>query len=118
MEEKIKATMEKSEEGVKATGEGTVTVPQEEAKQLSMDTRVSYDQLNNIAMQLSEHNRKLVQQLNDRNYSIQIKRVDWLLSIIGMSDKFSPEFITRCVEEIEQQFTINETDNTEESTKE
>lgn len=118
MEEKIKATMEKSEEGVKATGEGAVTGLQEEAKQLSMNTRVSYDQLNNIAMQLSEHNRKLVQQLNDRNYSIQIKRVDWLLSIIGMSDKFSPEFITRCVEEIEQQFTINETDNTEESTKE
>jgi hypothetical protein len=117
MEEKIKATMEKSEEGVKATGEGTVTVPQEEAKQLR-DTRVSYDQLNNIAMQLSEHNRKLVQQLNDRDYSIQIKRVDWLLSIIGMSDKFSPEFITRCVEEIEQQFTIDETDNTEEPTKE
>lgn len=118
MEEKIKATMEKSEEGIKATGEGTVTGLQEEAKQLSMDTRVSYDQLNNIAMQLSEHNRKLVQQLNDRDYSIQIKRVDWLLSIIGMSDKFSPEFITRCVEEIEQQFTIDETDNTEESTKE
>lgn len=118
MEEKIKATMEKSEEGVKATGEGAVTGLQEEAKQPSMNTRVSYDQLNNIAMQLSEHNRKLVQQLNDRNYSIQIKRVDWLLSIIGMSDKFSPEFITRCVEEIEQQFTIDETDNTKDPTKE
>lgn len=118
MEEKIKATMEKSEEGVKATGEGTITGLQEEEGHLGTNTRISYDQLNNIAMQLSEHNRKLVQQLNDRDYSIQIKRIDWLLSIIGMSDKFSTEFIIRCIEEIEQQFTINETDNTEESTKE
>lgn len=118
MEEKIKATMEESEQGDKDPNDGTITGPQEEAKQSSMNTRISYEQLNNIAMQLSEHNRKLAQQLKDRDYGIQIKRIDWLLSIIGMSDKFSTEFIIRCIEEIEQQFTINETDNTEASTKE
>lgn len=82
--------------------------------------KMSYEQLENIAHQLSEQNRKLytdLQKLSDMSF---FKRLDLLFKVVDSKAKFSMQFVINCIKEIEELMTINnqedsiDKDNTDE----
>lgn len=76
--------------------------PQEREKKLS------YEELENVAKQISEQNRMLVQKLNEQNNFNLFKRLDYLFKVVEFSVNFKQEFVDRCTDEIEQIITIPE----------
>ena len=75
--------------------------------------KMSYEQQENIAHQLSEQNKKLytdLQKLSDMSF---FKRLDLLFKVVDSKAKFSTQFVVDCIKEIEELMTINTTeDNT------
>ena len=63
--------------------------------------RWSYEELNNIAVQLSEQNRQLHIQLQQANMTNAFKRLDYLFKIVENSAIFNTEFVDSCISEIE-----------------
>lgn len=73
--------------------------------------KMSYEQLENIAHQLSEQNRKLytdLQKLSDMSF---FKRLDLLFKVVDSKAKFSTQFVVDCIKEIEELMTINTTED-------
>lgn len=76
--------------------------------------KMSYEQLENVAHQLSEQNRQMYQQLQQQNMSNMFRRLDYLFKVIENSPAFPADFIDKCVAEIIDVMTVpEETDNTE-----
>ena len=81
---------------------------------------MSYEQLENVAHQLSEQNRQLYAKLQELQVDNMFKRLDYLFKVVENTGVFSIDFHTRCVEEIESLMTIpeekpeNDTDGTTE----
>lgn len=73
--------------------------------------KMSYEQLENIAHQLSEQNRKLytdLQKLSDMSF---FKRLDLLFKVVDSKARFSTQFVVDCIKEIEELMTINTTED-------
>lgn len=70
--------------------------------------KLSYEELENIAHQLSEQSRVLMQKLQDANMNNAFKRLDYLFKVVELSDSFSKDFITSCIYEIENLMTVPE----------
>ena len=70
--------------------------------------KLSYEQLENVAHQLSEQNRQLYAKLQEMQVSNMFKRLDYLFIVVENTGVFSIDFHTRCVEEIESLMTIPE----------
>lgn len=70
--------------------------------------KMSYEQLENVAHQLSEQNRQLYMKLQSANMTNLFKRLDYLFKVIENSDKFNKEFVNKCLTEIESSMTIPE----------
>ena len=73
--------------------------------------KMSYGQLENIAHQLSEQNKKLytdLQKLSDMSF---FKRLDLLFKVVDSKAKFSTQFVVDCIKEIEELMTINTTED-------
>ena len=73
--------------------------------------KMSYEQLENIAHQLSEQNKKLytdLQKLSDMSF---FKRLDLLFKVVDSKAKFSTQFVVDCIKEIEELMTINTTED-------
>lgn len=70
--------------------------------------KLSYEQLENVAHQLSEQNRQLYAKLQEMQVSNMFKRLDYLFKVVENTGVFSIDFHTRCVEEIESLMTIPE----------
>ena len=80
--------------------------------------KLSYEQLQGLAHQLSEQVRKMSAQIRDMNLSNVIARIDLLFKVIGNKEVFSKDFVKMCINEIEELMTIpeepvKETDETE-----
>ena len=78
---------------------------------------MSYEQLENVAHQLSEQNRQLYMKLQSANMTNLFKRLDYLFKVIENSDKFNKEFGNKCLTEIESSMTIPEEESKEEESK-
>lgn len=85
--------------------------------------KMSYDQLVNVANQLSEQNRKLYQKLRETNMQNALARLNFLFRVLEQSTHFSVEFVDKCALEIQQMIALpnpeeNKTEETETETTE
>lgn len=73
--------------------------------------KMSYEQLENIAHQLSEQNRQMYQQLQQANMTNVFKRLDYLFKVVENASHFTKDFYSNCIKEIESIMTITEEEN-------
>lgn len=81
-----------------------------EAKEVNMATpkkgtadnsKLTYDQLKNIAHQLSNKAKELAEELQRVNINNAFKRLDYLIKVIELSDKIKDsEFTNECIDEL------------------
>lgn len=76
--------------------------------------KLNYEQLEQVAHQLSEQNRQLHNKLQDAYISNMSKRIDYLFKVMEYQHMFSSSFVDNCAKEIEECLTP-ELDNTEEN---
>lgn len=76
--------------------------------------KLSYDELNNAALQLAEQNRKLYQEVQRLNTAGVIKRLEFLFDVLKYKDVFNVDFVNRTVAEIEEALTIKPQEETKE----
>lgn len=70
--------------------------------------KMSYEQLENVAHQLSEQAKQLYMQLQNANMSNMFKRLDYLFKVVENSHMFKLDFVNKCINEIEDFMTIPE----------
>lgn len=84
--------------------------------------KMSYEQLENVAHQLSEQAKQLYAQLQAANMTNMFKRLDYLFKVVENGHVFNQEFLNKCIAEIEEHITIpeevEETENKENETEE
>lgn len=70
--------------------------------------KMSYEELENVARQLSEQTRQLYTKLQEMNMVNMFKRLDYLFKVAEFSHMFNTEFVTTCTQEIQELLTIPE----------
>ena len=78
--------------------------------------KLSYEQLENIAHQLSEQAKQLYMKLQAANMGNMFKRLDYLFKVVENGHMFKQDFLEKCITEIEEIMTVPE--ETEEDDKE
>ena len=78
--------------------------------------KLSYEQLENVAHQLSEQTKQLYMKLQAANMSNMFKRLDYLFKVVENGHMFKQDFLEKCIAEIEEIMTVPE--ETEEDDKE
>lgn len=66
---------------------------------------LSYDELKNVAGQLSQQNQQLNIMLQQANMTNVFKRLDYLFKILELKDCFDAEFVITCSDEIKELMT-------------
>ena len=89
--------------------------PQMKEDQVKEVTKISYEQLENIAHQLSDQNRQLRTELAQSKELAFFRRLDYLFKVIEYPGAFPSDFYTKCAQEVESLMTIPEEIPTEES---
>lgn len=70
--------------------------------------KMSYEQLENVAHQLSEQNRQLFAKLQELNMANVFKRLDYLFKVVEDGHVFEQDFLEKCIAEIESLMTVPE----------
>ena len=70
------------------------------------NAKMSYEQLENVAHQLSEQVRQLYAKLQESNLENMFKRLDYLFKVIENAHAFSEEVVSKCTSEIESLMTL------------
>ena len=85
-------------------------------KETERPEKMSYEQLEQIAHQLSEQARQLYNQLQKSNMTNMFKRLDYLFKVVENGHMFKQDFLEKCIAEIEELMTVPEVeeDNKEE----
>lgn len=90
-------------------------IPQ--AKEAEQPQKMSYEQLEQTAHQLSEQLRQLYGQLQKSNLSNMFRRLDYLFKVVENGHMFKQDFLDKCIREIEDIMTVpEEPENSEEDT--
>ena len=80
--------------------------------------KMSYEELEQVASQLSQQAQQLYARLQQAEMSNMFKRLDLLFKVVEIAHAVSEEFVAKCVKEIEEIMTIpeevQENTNTEE----
>ena len=76
--------------------------------QVKRPEKLSYEQIENIAHQLSEQNRQLLAKLQELNMANMFKRLDYLFKVIENGHMFKQYFLEKCIEEVESLVTVPE----------
>lgn len=63
-------------------------------------SELTYEQLTEIANQLSRDNHALRQQVQEMNYFNLFKRLDYLFKVVENDEKFAADFVETCKNEI------------------
>ena len=80
--------------------------------------KYTYEELEQICAKVVEDNRNMVAQLRRMQQNYLFQRIDFLLKIIGLADKFNDaEFINTCVDEVKTAMIIPEEETKEEEKK-
>lgn len=74
--------------------------------QVQRPEKMSYEQLENVAHQLSEQNRQLFAKLQELNMANMFKRLDYLFKVVENGHMFKQDFLEKCIAEIESLITI------------
>ena len=61
---------------------------------------LSYEELKNVAGQLSQQNQQLNMMLQQANMTNMFKRMDYLFKVLELKDCFDSEFVITCSDEI------------------
>ena len=88
-------------------------------KETERPEKMSYEQLENVAHQLSEQAKQLYMKLQAANMSNMFKRLDYLFKVVENGHMFKQDFLEKCITEIEEIMTVPEEaekDNNEEET--
>ena len=78
--------------------------------------KLSYEQLENVAHQLSEQTKQLYMKLQAANISNMFKRLDYLFKVVENGHMFKQDFLEKCIAEIEEIMTVPEETDKEEET--
>ena len=78
--------------------------------------KLSYEQLENVAHQLSEQAKQLYMKLQATNMSNMFKRLDYLFKVVENGHMFKQDFLEKCIAEIEELMTVPEETDKEEET--
>ena len=78
--------------------------------------KLSYEQLENVAHQLSEQAKQLYMKLQAANMSNMFKRLDYLFKVVENGHMFKQDFLEKCIAEIEEIITVPEETDKEEET--
>ena len=76
--------------------------------QMQRPEKMSYEQLEGIAHQLSEQNRQLFAKLQELNMTNMFKRLDYLFKVIENGHMFKQYFLEKCIAEVESLMTVPE----------
>lgn len=76
--------------------------------QVKRPEKMSYEQLENVAHQLSEQNRQLFAKLQELNMTNIFKRLDYLFKVVENGHMFEQDFLEKCIAEIESLMTVPE----------
>ena len=76
--------------------------------QVQRPEKMSYEQLESVAHQLSEQNRQLFAKLQELNIANMFKRLDYLFKVIENGHMFKQDFLEKCIAEIESLMTVPE----------
>ena len=76
--------------------------------QMQRPEKMSYEQLEGIAHQLSEQNRQLFAKLQELNMTNVFKRLDYLFKVIENGHMFKQYFLEKCIAEVESLMTVPE----------
>ena len=76
--------------------------------QMQRPEKISYEQLEGVAHQLSEQNRQLFAKLQELNMTNMFKRLDYLFKVIENGHMFKQYFLEKCIEEVESLMTVPE----------
>ena len=97
---------------------GKVVDMQPMAKEIERPEKMSYEQLENVAHQLSEQAKQLYMKLQEANINNIFKRLDYLFKVVENGHMFKQDFLDKCMVEIEELMTVPEEEpldiNTEE----
>ena len=75
---------------------------------------LSYDELKNVAGQLSQQNQQLNMMLQQANMTNMFKRMDYLFKVLDFQHCFDSEFVLACSDEIKELMTPPVEDEAEE----
>lgn len=70
------------------------------------EQKLSYEQLNNVAVQLQQRCAMLENRL--RSIDLASMRLNYLLRVVEIKEAFSDDFIAKCSKEIEDMLTPSE----------
>lgn len=76
--------------------------------QMQRPEKMSYEQLEGVAHQLSEQNRQLFVKLQELNMTNVFKRLDYLFKVIENGHMFEQGFLEKCIAEVESLMTVPE----------
>lgn len=76
--------------------------------QMQRPEKISYEQLEGVAHQLSEQNRQLFAKLQELNMTNMFKRLDYLFKVIENGHMFKQYFLEKCIAEVESLMTVPE----------
>ena len=76
--------------------------------QVQRPEKMSYEQLENVAHQLSEQNRQLFVKLQELNMANMFKRLDYLFKVVENGHMFKQDFFEKCIAEIENLMIVPE----------
>ena len=79
-------------------------------KETERPEKMSYEQLENIAHQLSEQAKQLYMKLQAANMGNMFKRLDYLFKVVESGHMFKQDFLEKCIAEIEELMTVPEED--------
>ena len=84
--------------------------------QVKRPEKMSYDQLESVAHQLSEQNRQMFAKLQELNMVNMFKRLDYLFKVVENGHMFKQDFFEKCIAEIESIMTVPEQEEEPETT--
>lgn len=84
--------------------------------QVKRPEKMSYDQLESVAHQLSEQNRQMFAKLQELNMVNIFKRLDYLFKVVENGHMFKQDFFEKCIAEIESIMTVPEQEEEPETT--
>lgn len=72
--------------------------------------KMSYEQLEYVAHQLSEQNKQLYMKLQEVSNTNVFKRLDYLFKVVENSTNFDSSFLNKCISEVVDIMTIPESE--------
>lgn len=81
-------------------------------EKVTNNQKMSYEELENVAAQLSQQNQQLFARLQQADMTNMFKRLDYLFKVVKYNNEFPTEFTKSCIEEIVSMMTIPDTEDT------